>query len=267
MGNIHSRSRLLEPEEIRRRVEGLLRQDRPGRGRRILVTGGGTREPIDAVRYIGNHSTGRTAAVLADALAERGFEVSWLGGTGAMAPGPGVLQHRYETFRDLADALEALLGEKRFDAVIHAAAVSDFSVDRAGIGGADGKLASGTALSLPLIPNPKLLTRLRDWSRNPDLLVVGFKLTVGADTGAVDAAVDRLFANGACDLVVHNDFERITAGRHAYELRDASGGRRGAPDTRVLAGLITEALTPGTAGDGNRQAECLATPGRREESA
>lgn len=239
--------RLLEPEEIRRRVEELLQQDRPGRGRRVLVTGGGTREPIDAVRYIGNHSTGRTAAVLADELAARGFEVTWLGGAGALEPGPAVRRRRYVTFQDLSDGLESLLGETRYDAVIHAAAVSDFSVDRAG-GDASGlKLPSGQALSLSLTPNPKLLKRLRGWSRNADLVVVGFKLTVGAGDAAVDTAVGRLFADGACDFVVHNDFERISSKRHAYELRARTGHRGSAEDTVALAGLIGDALGSGVA--------------------
>ena len=75
--------RMLEPEQILERIDSLVAfqgQARVKNGaKRILITGGGTREPIDSVRYIGNHSTGRTAAVLADELAGAGHEVTWLG--------------------------------------------------------------------------------------------------------------------------------------------------------------------------------------------
>lgn len=239
--------RLLEPEDIRARIEGLLEADQVGsggigRGRRVLVTGGGTREAIDSVRYIGNHSTGRTAAVLAEELAARGFEVTWLGGAGAVVPEGDVHRERYVSFGDLAAKLEELLGTHRFDGVVHAAAVSDFSVARETGGEPAGKLASGEGLTLSLVPNPKLLGQLRDWSCHPDLAVVGFKLTVGADEAGARRAVDRLFANASCDLVVHNDFQDIAPGRHAYDVHDAAGGVRRAADTRDLAAVLAGRL-------------------------
>lgn len=244
--------RMLEPDDIRARIEGLLAHDRTVAGR-VLITGGGTREPIDAVRFIGNHSTGRTAAVLADALADRGFDVTWLGGAVAQAPEAVEDLERYESFSDLEAALRRRLETESFDAVIHAAAVSDFSV--AGIDGNDpgaapshgspvgaGKIGSGSAMTLHLAPNPKLLPQLRGWSRNPALRVVGFKLTVAADEAGVNRAVQRLFAGDACDLVVHNDLAEIGPARHAYTLIDAGGSRQAADDTRALATLLADAL-------------------------
>ncbi|MEM1410882.1 MAG: bifunctional phosphopantothenoylcysteine decarboxylase/phosphopantothenate--cysteine ligase CoaBC [Pseudomonadota bacterium] len=209
---------------------------------RVLVTGGGTREPIDAVRYIGNQSTGRTSATLASHLAQAGHAVTWLGGAGAAKPKSGVQQARFVTFDDLADQLEHLLGNKDFDLVIHAAAVSDFSV-QADRGAGERKLASGAPLQLNLKPNPKLLNRLKDWSCNPALAVVGFKLTVGADDRARDAAVDRLFAGGACDLVVHNDYASIKAGNHPFTVLDREGARRSVEGTDALASALVQELT------------------------
>jgi phosphopantothenoylcysteine synthetase/decarboxylase len=109
------------------------------------------------------------------------------------------------TFADLEAGLRRLLGTGGFDAVIHAAAVSDYAVDR--VTGADcegGKITSDGAPLLQLRPNPKLVDALRGLSPRP-LTVVAFKLTHGADAAQADAAVRRLFAHSGADYVVHND--------------------------------------------------------------
>ncbi len=242
----HGAGRMLEPEAIRHSIESIMAFDGAGRpaGKRLLVTGGGTREPIDAVRYIGNHSSGRTAATLADELCRLGHEVTWLGGAGAIEPSGKVAREHYSSFVDLDLQLQRLLGSGNFDGVIHAAAVSDFSVDRIGDepGAVSGKLGSSDVLSLSLKPNPKLLERLRDYAQNPDLRVVGFKLTSGADDSAARAAVQRLFRNGSSDLVVHNDLNGISAGHHSFELHRPDGSRRPAENHRELARQLAEFL-------------------------
>lgn len=236
--------RMLEVEDIRARIERLVAFDRPTGGRKILITGGGTREPIDAVRYIGNHSTGGTAAVLAETLRAEGHEVTWLGGAGAVVPAGDIHRERYVSFDDLAAQLERLLGQQAFDAVIHAAAVSDFSVDTSAPDSttAGHKLSSGAGLELHLKPNPKLLQQLRGWSRNAQLTVVGFKLTVGADPGAREAAVARLFENGGSDLVVHNDYATMTDGQHPFSVHAADGGRTDVEGAEALGRTLSTAL-------------------------
>lgn len=249
--------RMLEIEEIHARVAALADDGAraPGatltppataaasKGLRILVTGGGTREPIDAVRYIGNHSSGRTAATLVDTLQRLGHEVTWLGGAGAVAPRAAVACYRFDAFSDLASELEARLGEQHFDAIIHAAAVSDFSVDPGCLEGAGhGKLSSGDGLELRLTPNPKLLHRLRDWSLNPSVRVVGFKLTVGADEATQAAAVERVFADGASDFVVHNDTTRMVDGRHPFTLVGPARDQVEIEGAEALATLLSERL-------------------------
>jgi phosphopantothenoylcysteine decarboxylase/phosphopantothenate--cysteine ligase len=218
----HGEGRMLEVSEIRSRIERLLEFPEARQAHRILITGGGTREPIDSVRYIGNHSTGRTAAALADRLAAAGHTVTWLGARSAIQPGPDVERVQYEQFGDLDRQLKRLLGAEAFDMVVHAAAVSDFSVASVqGAGsepGAGRKLASSGELELRLKPNPKLLSRIRGYSSNPDLLVVGFKLTVGADDEQAAMAIDKLFQAARADAVVHNDFEQISDHLHEFTL-------------------------------------------------
>lgn len=215
--------RMLEPEQIMADIDALLAFDRSKPLGRILVTGGGTREPIDRVRYIGNHSSGRTSAILAEVLESLGYAVSWLGASTAIQPRGISACREFDSFGQLDEALQSMLAEQRYDAVIHAAAVSDFTL---GDGAVAGKLASGGNLLLELRPTPKLLGRIKAYSRHGEPCLVGFKLTVDADEAAVRAAVQRQFDNSPVDYVVHNDFAGIQAGQHRFTVfaRHPGGG-------------------------------------------
>ncbi len=213
--------RMLEPEAILAAINPHF----PGRTlqpRRVLVTAGGTREPIDAVRYISNHSSGRTAASIADALSSRGHSVTLLAEVNAMRPSLPCELASFSSYADLEQELRRLLGQQQFDWVIHAAAVSDFSIDHIEQDGktiaAAGKLSSSGQLSLHLKPNAKLLHQLRDWSANAAVRVIGFKLTSTADQASRAQAVRGLFETAGVDAVVHNDLSEIQPGRHRYTL-------------------------------------------------
>ncbi len=200
--------RLAEPAIILAAVESAL--TRGGRPLRILVTSGGTAEPIDGVRVITNTSTGETGARIAAGLANRGHEVLLLRAQSARSTGGICREATFFTYSDLDTALTARLGEEAFDAVIHAAAVGDFSVAAIEVNGESrlpgpAKLGSDVAPVLRLRRNPKILDTLRARSRNPGVRVVGFKLTQGADAAAARTAVAALFASGSVDHVVHND--------------------------------------------------------------
>jgi len=221
--------RMLEPADILKTIDALLSYDRPGRSGRVLITGGGTREPIDAVRYIGNQSTGRTSAALADAFNELGLDVTWLGARSAVRPNKACRQIEFESFAELQQQLEDQLESEDYDLVVQAAAVGDYAVqdvvgERGRAGAGTGKLESGNELSLRLTPNPKLLNRIRQNSRNHNVRVVGFKLTVGADDERTTAAVCRVFAAGGVDLVVQNDLHEIEAGRHRFAVYEEGEG-------------------------------------------
>ena len=87
-----------------------------------------------------------------------------------------------------------------------------------------------------------MLDQLRGWSRNPELNVVGFKLTVGADRQARNAAVERLFANGSSDLVVHNDYATMADGRHPFSLITRTGDETNVEGAQALALALSDAL-------------------------
>ncbi|HEY3756268.1 MAG TPA: bifunctional phosphopantothenoylcysteine decarboxylase/phosphopantothenate--cysteine ligase CoaBC [Opitutaceae bacterium] len=209
----YGEGRLAEPADIVAAVEAALGR-RPQK-LRVLVTSGGTSEPIDDVRVLTNTSTGRTGARIAEYLQDRGHEVTLL--HARSAPAAQVQTNEaYFSFSDLASALARQLGEHEYDAVIHAAAVGDFGIESIRVGDAvfapgAGKIASKAAPTLILKPNRKLLPELRTLSRNPAIQVVGFKLTSGAarSDGGGEGAAPRevlaiLEASGA-DLIVHND--------------------------------------------------------------
>ena len=171
----------------------------------ILVTAGATREPLDAVRFLSNVSTGSTGAALADVLAAHDHRVTLLRGESAVPPRSACEVEVFTSTEDLRERLQRRLKGGAFDAVIMCAAVADYRPDFA----VNGKISSEAAeLTLRLVRNPKILPQLKSFSPRP-LVVVGFKLTVGADAAVRRTAVAAQFAAGTVDAVVHNDLEEI----------------------------------------------------------
>ena len=202
--------RLAEPAAIVARLEAALA--RPARRLKVLVTSGGTAEPVDGVRLLTNASTGETGARIADHFTRSGHEVVLLRARNSAAPAAPCREEFFRTFDDLSAALERLLRAESFDAVIHAAAVGDFAVGSATVNGAahaagTAKLPSSAATVLHLRIQPKLANSLRTLSRNRDMRLVAFKLTCGADEPGRREAVASLFDHTRADFVVHNDLD------------------------------------------------------------
>jgi phosphopantothenoylcysteine decarboxylase/phosphopantothenate--cysteine ligase len=212
--------RLLEPDLIVEEVRKALQQGvSPSEAKtpsgkkalKILVTSGGTQEPIDEVRALTNHSTGRTGAVIADTLAAAGFDVTYLHSATAQKPRTEMSEDTFTSFASLNDRLQSHLGSGQFSAVIHAAAVSDFSVASIEENGrsqsplSQGKISSEAELTLKLKRNPKLISLLREYARDPHLKVIGFKMTATSSEEDRLQAVKKIFASAQSDLIVHND--------------------------------------------------------------
>ncbi len=191
---------------------------------KILITAGGTREYIDGVRYIGNSSSGKTGAELADYLVAQGHEVLWLGAQSAIRPKAHMQQICYETFDDLADTLQNTLANDCFDLVFQAAAVSDFKVTAVELdghsfaAGRDVKLPTADEVKLILAKQPKLVSAIKSWSKNPKIQVVAFKLTNSPEQQVRKQAVEKLISQEGIDWVAHNDLQEISANSHAFQL-------------------------------------------------
>lgn len=222
----------------------------------VLVTAGGTREPIDGVRSIANSSTGRTGGSIAEYLASRGHRVTLLRATDAVPGRKPLIEHTFSTFSDLEALLETELMSKSYDAVVHAAAVSDFAVDEIASGGrALGKPASGkpvkiesdAPVSLLLRRNPKLIDGLRALSKNPAIKIIAFKLSCGADDATREFEVRKLAERARPDFIVHNDSESIRGDSHpatVYAVRNGGAviERLAGASTRLEIAKELEAL-------------------------
>jgi phosphopantothenoylcysteine decarboxylase/phosphopantothenate--cysteine ligase len=197
--------RLAEPARILETVEGLLgRAGGPMDGLRVLVTAGGTREPIDSVRYVGNRSSGRMGLALAAEAARRGASVTLVAANVALPAPPGVELVEVETAAQLLDAAQAAFDDAHV--LLMAAAVADF---RPGAAVDDKITKSGRdGLALALEPTEDVLAALAA-ARAPGQTLVGFAAEHG--DGAVERGRGKL-ERKRLDAVVVNDISRAEIG-------------------------------------------------------
>lgn len=180
--------RMAEPEDVAAAVDALL--GGPLKGIRVLVTAGGTREPIDPVRYIGNRSSGKMGHAVADEAARRGAEVT-LVTTSSLPSHPAVRRVEVETAEQMNDAVS----EIEADVAVMAAAVADFRPAEP----VTSKLSrSDGPPEIELAPTPDVLAGVA--ARDPRPCLVGF----AAETGGLDRAVGKAREKGV-DLLVAND--------------------------------------------------------------
>ncbi len=196
--------RMAEPEEIAAEAE-LLLGSKTLEGETVLVTAGGTSEPIDAVRSITNRSSGKMGFALAEEAACRGARVILVAGVTALATPAGVER------QDVSSALEmreAVLGRlEDASIVIKAAAVADFRPEvREESKIKKESLESASGITLRLVTNPDILAEV--CARKGDRLVVGF----AAESENVVPAARRKIERKGCDLMVANDISRSDAG-------------------------------------------------------
>jgi phosphopantothenoylcysteine decarboxylase / phosphopantothenate---cysteine ligase len=188
--------RMAEPVEIVAAIEKMLALTSPLKGRKVLVTAGPTREPIDPVRYISNHSSGKQGYAIAEAARDMGAEVTLVTGPTALAKPQGMKVIAVNT---AVEMLEACEGAGAQDIAIFAAAVADWRVANP----ASEKIKKqkdAAAPSLSFAENPDILKTIAHAKARPKL-VVGF----AAETENVIAhAQDKLKRKG-CDLIVAND--------------------------------------------------------------
>jgi len=178
-------------------------------GRQVLVTAGGTREAIDPVRYIGNHSSGKMGYAIAEAARDRGAEVVLVSGPTALRRPGGMNFVNVSSARDMLRAMTEHY--PRLDALLMVAAVADFRVGQP----AERKVKRGeTALDLHLVPNPDLIATTAALAVEPRPVRVGF----AAETDDLHAnAADKL-ARKSLDLIVANDVSGDVFGSDSNEV-------------------------------------------------
>jgi phosphopantothenoylcysteine decarboxylase/phosphopantothenate--cysteine ligase len=194
--------RMAEPEEILGAVRELLIPPGPLRGKHVLVSAGGTREPIDSVRFVGNRSSGRMGVALAAEARRRGANVTLLAANLAVDPPEGVDVVLTPTAEDMAG--EAL-ARADADVVVMAAAPADY---RPAAARADKRPKDTSTWTVDLEPTTDILQTLGEQRRDGQVLV-GFAAEVG-ETG-VDRAREKLVRKRA-NLIVFNDVSRDDVG-------------------------------------------------------
>ncbi|CAM3954653.1 bifunctional phosphopantothenoylcysteine decarboxylase/phosphopantothenate--cysteine ligase CoaBC [Helcobacillus massiliensis] len=278
--------RLPEPEQILHRVLATLRAPRAAAptgsaraaaagaplrdlaGRRVLITAGGTHEAIDPVRFISNHSSGKQGVALAHAAAARGADVTLILAGAVTEPLPtGIAVERVDSAAELAEAVHR--HEADHDAVVMAAAVSDFAPTGGGAGSKLKKTSPKAGLTLQMEQTEDILRSLvtnRERAGSGPTVIVGFAAETGDEHAtALDHARDKARRKGA-DLLAFNNVAEHAFGSadNAVVLLDGSGSeidRADGTKTDVAHAILTaiaRLLTPsGGASDPERK-------GRRE---
>ncbi len=201
------RGRLPDPGQLLERLEAVLPAgERPWDGLRVLVTAGGTREPIDPVRFLGNRSSGRMGLALAAAAARRGAEVTLIAANVDLSAPAAVRRVDVETAAELAAAARAEFSGAHL--LLMAAAPADFRAAAP----APGKLKRERALDLHLEPTEDILASLAA-ERGEGQTIVGFAAEHGND---VSRAREKLARKGA-DLIVLNDVSDPAIGFESAE--------------------------------------------------
>ena len=173
---------------------------------RVLITSGGTREYIDDVRILTNVSSGRLGAVVADEFIRTyDHEVFYIHSSGAVLPKLSTLCNCVEasSVRQVEETMNLIV--PKVDMVIHAMAVSDFYFERENPTKVPGNSVEALAEYIKVNGrvSPKIISSVKKW--NPDVILVGFKFTVGkTEEELVNIAKQSCHRNG-CNLVVAND--------------------------------------------------------------
>jgi phosphopantothenoylcysteine decarboxylase / phosphopantothenate---cysteine ligase len=226
--------RMSEPEEIFEHCRSLLEKREQLRGRRVLVTAGGTREPLDAVRFLGNRSSGRMGAALADEARRRGADVTLVAANLSVPAPVGVDMVSAPTAEELA---RETLARGDADVVLMAAAVADY---RPAEPDAGKRPKDGNDWTVTLEPTTDVLKELGGRRTNGQV-IVGFAADAG-DQG-LERAREKLLAKQV-DLIVFNDVSRDDVGFDAPDnevvLVSADGERRleKAAKERIAAAIL-----------------------------
>ena len=220
-------------------------------GKKILITSGPTRGPLDAIRYITNKSTGRLGVVMATQALSRGASVTFVYGKGSLTPDPGVVGAesfsrlrllQVETVDELMEAIKEQLRRERYDAVLHSMAVLDYVPETY----ADEKTRSGKEeWWIRLVRTPKVVKVIKDLQ--PETILVGFKLEVDKTRHELIDAAHRSLTNNEADLVLANDLREIEQGRHVgYMVNQAGDVEDMAEGKQEIARMLLNAVADRT---------------------
>jgi len=172
---------------------------------RVLITCGPTWVPIDDVRVLSNTSSGEMGHLIAQSFIAHGAKVTLLEGQVThLWHGKSVKVVKFRFFDELEKILKCEL-KKKYDCVVHAAAVSDFKLKEKFQGKMKSDVGKASSLSLQLVPTEKIINQIKNI--NPRVVLVGFKLEPDLRGKRLMLETRKLFENAHCDVVVANSLE------------------------------------------------------------
>jgi phosphopantothenoylcysteine decarboxylase/phosphopantothenate--cysteine ligase len=210
--------RMPEPESIFAHVGRVLEQASTLANKRVLVTAGPTREAIDPVRFISNHSSGKMGVALAESAWRRGAQVDLVAGPLSIATPIGIHLHRVESTGDMASAVEGLLPQ--CDVLVMAAAPADFRP----VDVASSKIKKANTVAPIEVTSTADILKSTKTARRANAVIVGFAL----ETDDVVANARGKLASKDLDMIVVNDAREPGAGfgvdtnRVTFLMRDGS---------------------------------------------
>ncbi|MDQ3941248.1 MAG: bifunctional phosphopantothenoylcysteine decarboxylase/phosphopantothenate--cysteine ligase CoaBC [Actinomycetota bacterium] len=225
--------RMVEPDEIVATAATVLARAQDLAGKRMVVTAGGTQEPIDPVRFIGNRSSGLMGIEIAHAAAGRGAKVTLVMGPSNLEPPSNVDVVRVKTAGEMRDAVFAVAADA--DAIVKAAAVADWQSDEH----APSKLKKAEGPPrITLVPTPDILSELGNTPnvRKPGGILVGFAAETEPDPNALAELAREKRASKGADLIVANDVSSPDSGFEVPTNRAVIAG----PDGVTDVGLVTK---------------------------
>ena len=200
--------RLQEPKDITHEIELILNRTQKLRGKKVLVTGGGTIEPIDDVRVITNRGSGKMGKALAEICYRYGADVTFIHSEQSVRSHLPINSIPFYSTKELAKIIEKEV--KDADMLFHTAAVSDFAADKY-----SGKIESSKEINVELKPTPKIINKVKKW--NPDIKLVGFKAITSSREEEIQKQAGKLFENAQADVVIVNDVSRHDIGFESNE--------------------------------------------------
>ncbi len=189
--------RLAEPAKIAEEIFQLLFEREKLKGQKIIVTAGGTSEPIDAVRTITNRALGKMGTAIAETCYMQGADVLLLRAKNSIAGRFDIKEQIFETSQDLEELIRKNVAN--YDVLFHTAAVSDFVSEKK----LDEKLESQESFTLKLKPAPKIINKIKTW--NPKIKLIGFKAVYKLpEKELIKVGMEKLHDSNS-DYIIVND--------------------------------------------------------------
>lgn len=211
--------RLAGVEKIAAEIFHLLSSQNKLKGKKIIVTAGGTSEPIDAVRVISNKSSGKMGRSLAQECFKQGADVLLIRSKTAVFSHYPIQTETFDTGKELSDSIKKHI--QNYDIIFHTAAVSDFTPEKV----YDKKIDSTKELVLRLKKTPKILSHIKKW--NPKIKLIGFKAVYKeTEKNLIKKGQEKLTESHA-DYIVVNDVGKKGIGFNSDENEVYIIGRKG----------------------------------------